>query len=617
MPVSNNGGYSKKYYSNTGYLVYEPPAPIYLDSPSYLQKQICRIEIYKKNDNVTPIIVHDMSLSNNTYNLTEVIVSRQDNEQSFSITFLDDDVKTLTTILPEKRYKVKIFLAKKGEDYEHFLTGWTKHKIKTGVGPNTRFVKLTGVGEKSDLKRYLINLQRTSTNSSIRNTDDDENPNPILLSDSQMTIANLIREAFSKTDVRIAEGKSIAEENNLDLSGIDDSVDGKLKIYSKFGKFTDVINELVNTYDAYWDIVDGKVIVKYPQIQYPKYILTTTKANSNDGRKTALIVIDDGWSIDEDSSEENGQANTIYTETNLDQKSIASSFSLVSSMITYNRFLFQSFRATDTRFNTIILRMSRLGNPDNDDPLLNKLKGEIRIDNPNFGDYVSSPTGPVIATFEIDTTQIKETPDEIFVNDIKIVSSLVSQTGIYYIYLYPYGKDMNNCLRWHHNNSVSDFNSYSGFAVGSGSDLTAVDYRISDRGPTFNFDVIAKIKRVQKYFDPISREDIGTIEDIISIPAIDDIESLTKIMQIQVSTRSLIPRVYSFSVIPPNGIVIKDGDPVLIFDDLTDHERTKQIYAKITGVQYSFSESEDATGMLRQGITALGYSDPLEDLIIC
>jgi len=617
MPVSNICGYSKKYYSNNYYLVYEPPAPITIDSTQYLQKQICRLEIYSKNDNVTPILVHDMTLSNNTYQLTELSVSRQDNEQSFTITFLDDVNKTLNSILPERRYKVKIFLAKKGENYEHFLTGWTKHKIKAGVGPNVRFVRITGVGEKSDLKRYLINLQRTSSNSSIRDSDDPEEPNPILLSDSKMTIANLIREAFSKTDVRIAEGKSIAEENNLDLSGIEDSVDGKLKIYSKFARFTDVINELVNTYDAYWDVVDGKVIVKYPQIQYPQYILTTTKTNSNDGRKTALILIDEEWSVDEDSSEENGQANTIYTETNIDQKSIASSFRLVSSMLTYNRALFQSFRATDTRFNTLILRMSRLGNPDDVDPIKNKLKGEIRIDNPNYQNYVSSPTGPVIATFEIDTTQIKESPDEVFVNDIKIVSSLVSQTGIYYIYLYPYGKDMNNCLRWHHNNSVADFNSYSGFAVASSSDLTAVDYRISDRGPTFNFDVIAKIKRIQKFYDPISRDDIGTIEDIVSVPSIDDIESLTKIMQIQVTNRALIPRVYKFTVIPPNGIIIKDGDSVLIFDDLTDHERTKQIYARITGISYSFSTAEDATGIIKLNVTALGFHDPLEDLIVC
>jgi len=125
-----------------------------------------------------------MSLTNNTYQLTELTVSRQDNEQSFSITFLDDTNKILNTIFPKRRYKVKIFLAKKGEDYEHFLTGWTKHKIKVGVGPGTRFVKLTGVGEKSDLKRYLINLQRTSSNSSVRSDDDPEEPSPILLADS-------------------------------------------------------------------------------------------------------------------------------------------------------------------------------------------------------------------------------------------------------------------------------------------------------------------------------------------------------------------------------------------------------------------------------------------------
>jgi hypothetical protein len=352
--------------------------------------------------------------------------------------------------------------------------------------------------------------------------------------------------------------------------------------------------------------------MEYPKFLKPKFTIKSVVEQGDRSDDTSYILIDMPWNDNENTSSGEGHATTIYTNTNIDAKEVAGNNINQASMVLYNRIIFQAFDALDTRFNTLFLKLSRIGDPTNGDQD-KMLRGQIRIDNNGL------PTGPLVKEFEIPPGSVNDTADNIFVNEIGS-STLISPNGRYHILLYPIGNNFYNTIRWHHDNSRNRFDfPGSGWSVMSSpnQNINTLSWRRSERGPVYDFGIFAKINRLQRYDADTTIQLIGATEEIEQYPFLDDAVSTAKMMQNVLGFRSLIPRKFNYQITIPDKMLPLPGLYTNIVDDMLDASLADFITGEVQEVAYDWTTSgSEGPGILYCNARVLGFSDPLEDELV-
>lgn len=602
-----SAGYNKWGYTSEGWIIYQPATvKLTTDTPfntNYGRLLKAKFEVWDKDEDTLLLNYNMFNPGDSTFVPAGLRVTRGLQNNEFTLIFNDGE-KFLDASDIRYGTKIKIWAGKADNTSEllPLFLGYASGRTREGIGPGVRNYHINGVGEQAAVNRFIASLQRASTKLQV-------GPNIPRLPDEQMTVANLFRELFTKTDVRLGGGDSIADILNLDVSGIDDRVDQYISSINEFAKVDQIANKLCELGGSNWRIEFGKLIMEYPKYLKPKFTIKSVVEQGDRADDTSYILIDMPWTDNENTSSGEGHATTIYTNTNIDAKEVAGNNINQASMVLYNRIVFQAFDALDTRFNTLFLKLSRIGDPTegNQDKML---KGQIRIDNNGL------PTGPLVKEFEIPPGSVNDTADNIFVNEIGS-SSLISPNGRYHILLYPIGPNFYNTIRWHHDNSRNRFDfPGSGWSVMStpNQDINTLTWRRSDRGPVYDFGIFAKINRMQRYDADTTIDLIGATEEIEQYPFLDDAVSTAKMMQNVLGFRSLIPRKFNYQITIPDKMLVLPGLYTNIVDDMLDASLADFITGEVQEASYDWTTGgSEGPGIYYCNARVLGFSDPLED----
>jgi hypothetical protein len=604
---SNTAGYNKWGYTAEGWVIYrEPTVALTTDKPfneKYGRLVKAKFEVWDKDEDNLLLNYNMFDPGDSTFVPAGLRVTRGLQSNEFTLVFNDGE-KFLDASDIRYGTKVKIWAGKSDNTSEllPLFLGYTSGRTREGIGPGVRNYTINGVGEQAAVNRFVANLQRASSRLQV-------GPNIPRLPDEQMTVANLFRLLFTDPSVRVGGGDAIADILKLDVSGIDDRVDQYISSINEFSKVDSIASKLCELGGSNWRIEFGKLIMEYPKFLKPKFTIKSVVEQGDRADDTAYILIDSPWSDNENTSSGEGHATTIYTNTNIDAKEVAGNNVNQASMVLYNRIIFQSFEALDTRFNTLFLKLSRIGDPtDGDQDKM--LRGQIRIDNNGL------PTGPLVKEFEIPPGSVNDVADNIFVNEIGS-NTLVSPNGRYHILLYPIGKNFYNTIRWHHDNSRNRFDMPgSGWAtmLTPNQDISSLSWRRSERGPVYDFGIFAKINRLQRYDADTTIDLIGATEEIEQYPFLDDAVSTAKMMQNVLGFRSLIPRKFNYIITIPDKMLPLPGLYTNVVDDMLDASLADFITGEVQEVGYDWTTSgSEGPGIYSCNARVLGFSDPLED----
>lgn len=612
---SSIAGYNKYGYTSSGWILYSPAAPaLTTDEPynaNYGRLLKPKFELWDKDEQNLLLTYNafDPDASNFVPDGLNIIRGNQSN--SFTLSFFDGE-KFLDASDIRYGTKLKVWAGKADNSDEMLplFIGYTSDRYREGYGPDARNYTISGIGEQAATNKYVAALQRAARSLVVSG----ELPR---LPDHEMVVSNLFKILFTSQSVRVGGGRSIADLLKLDIAGIDDKVDQFIASINEFDTVANIANRLTELGGASWRIEFGKLILEYPRFLKPRFTVKSIREQGDRSEDTAYILQDNPWSDLETTSFFEGHASTIYTNTAIDAKEVAGQNENNASMILYNRGIAQMFTALDNRFNTIFLKLSRIGDPSGGD-LDVKLTGDIRVDNPNIPGYLHHPSGPTIKNFEIEVGGIDDLPSNIFINDLNISQQFSSPNANYWINLDPLGPNLYNTVRWHHNNSNTDLGSYSAWAISTGKDIIdPSSWRLLDRGPTFDFGVFATINRLQRYTADTTEALIGATESIENFPFLDDSVSTAKMMQNVLGFRSLIPRKFFYSVTVPDKLLPLPGMYVNTVDDLIDAELAKFITGEIQEANYNWTtQGSEGLGLDRVSIRVQGFSDPLEDELV-
>jgi hypothetical protein len=469
---------------------------------------------------------------------------------------------------------------------------------------------ITGFGEMASLNDLIVNFKRASS----KLAEDVNDPNFQLRPDSKMAVFELVRDLMEDLDIRVTRDLKVKDYMKLSISGISSQVNERLlSVIQPMTEVSQVLNFLAEVTGAYWKIENGKLIFEYPDVKHSGIILKNKVHSTDLADSTSYFA--GPWTYTDSISKSDGFANRIYTSTTIDTKSVANSMTNKGSTSLYGRAIAQQFTTIESRMSTLAFIMSKVGDPfgttttedigaglstDVTDQIV---KGEIRIDMDN------KPNGPAIVQFQIPVSGLTTTADTIFVNEINVNPAVLSPTAKYWIVLFPVGTSLRNTIRWHHNGDLSTIDQYSAFAQGeSKSDLS--DFKVARFGPTYTYTIFAKIRRLQEYSDPQSIARFRLKEDRVDLDFLDDSLSTAKMMQNVLAYRGKPVRKYNVNEVTlPLNLWFTPGTNITISDDTGHHELSRNIFAEIHEVRYSWSAdtSDKTIGIFKCTIMPIGH----------
>src|SRR5687768_1157790 len=613
--------FSHRTHKATSHILYEfTGLATTKGSANYKKPLKPRVLIY---DNTGTTVLYDYNAffpDNNTdallgtnqfHALTSLQVTIGKNKNSFTFSILDENITWNRKKISEGNV-VKIYTGKTSANM--FLAkGYIKKMRPHHIGNGKRIFTFEGIGEKAEFTNIKVTYQRAATSIQF-----DTEFNIPRRPDAQMAVYLLVKDVLETNGIRVTSTRSVKDHLNLDTSGISTEVDIRLLSVSFINmELSTVMDFFCEVSGATWDIRDGKFIFEYAK---QKHSGITVKARANQSSSdladtVAYFTGDNGWEYTESIDKSDGFMTHATVQTVVATKSVASNGESGGSKFNvgtlYNTFLAQQFTALDARFITVKLVLSRIGDPtgginDPEHPVL--LTGEIVTDNNN------SPTGAVIATFDVPYSGLTSDPTDVFINEIHIDPANASPNTKYWLRLRPIGISRGDSVRWHHDNNVSVEGRYSAFAIGENTD-NSPSWRVSDRGPTYNFAVFSKIQRLQFFGDQGSADRYNQTDSSLEVTYLEDVESVSKLAQMELAIRSNPVRIYDAQQVTiPNNKLFLPAEQITIVDSVLGIDENENVVATMEEIGYDFN-AEDDLGMRYVTLNVMGeYLYKIEDL---
>jgi hypothetical protein len=595
--------FSASTFDPNAFEIAVPQTLVYTSNPSYWVPLKVRVEIYN-NTGLELLLVYDSFLpETNEIALLDCSFTLGETNSGFSLRF-EDGAGIIDQNTIGLGNKVLIYAGRTSDNLTLLFTGYSEKRTPIILGNNVMDYIMEGYGESSSFNDLIVSFKRAS--SELVDIDD---PNFPKRPDSKMAVHELVTDLMEDLDVRITRDMTIKDYLGLDISGISPLVSERLlSVVQNMQELSQVMNFLSEVTGAYWKVENGKLIFEYPDVQHSGIIIKNKKSEDDLAKSTSYFI--GPWQYTDSIAKEDGFANRIYTNTTIDTKSVANSMTNKGATTLYRRAIAQQFTTIESRISTIALILSRVGNPFADtegglstDIAEQVVKGEIRIDNGN-----NQPSGATICQFKVEVGGLTSSADTIFVNDITIDASVLSPNGKYWLVLLPCGTSHRDTIKWHHNSDLSTINQYSAFASGEDkSDLS--DFRVARFGPTYDYAIFARIRRLQEYSDPQSIKTFRLKEDVAQMDFLDDSTSVSKMMQNVLAIRGKPVRKYQVNEVTlPLGLWFTPGMNVTIVDDTGHHNESKNIFAEIHEVTYNWStgSSDRTLGIFTVSILPVG-----------
>lgn len=380
----------------------------------------------------------------------------------------------------------------------------------------------------------------------------------------------------------------------------------------------DFLERMSQVSGAPWDIVyDSATGDEILSMSYLENLHTGIIIKSGDLRlpnddASKVAYIKDQFTIEDNASSDAGIATRLYTTTIIDRQVIASQNSAPGFTNLTSRAIGQQVKILNDqrRITDLAFIMSKLGAPESPKDRVN---GDIVMDS---GD--NKPTGQVLATFKIPLSDIKSTPDTIFVNDIDVkIRFLEGENNVWIRFFQRSGlkgdpnTDQANTIRWHHNNLFNTQQAYSATAAGGDYDLKdTLNWTSVNTGPTYAFSVFSAIRRLQSRFNPAQARIIRVKEKFLDSSFITDYQTVNRWLSFNLSKTSKARRsIPDFRVTVPNNFLFEPYQVVSFNDGLS--EQFMDLYVQRARIVVSALPGDPAIGAFHQDISLTGSYNSL------
>ena len=506
-----------------------------------------------------------------------------------------------------------IIKAKKFQDdpYQNLIYGFIT-KVRPQRHKNQLYYTITGVGSGTVLNERYVNINRIAKMKSI----DSDQP---VFDDEAMEVRRLFKELLTQRENYVADDIAIAEQFNppIDVSNLDNSIvnDTVLSLNEPYVQASHCLNVMLDGIgadgglDAY-----NKPYLTFPLSRTPSITLKNWDSIAEDGLdksdNTAYFMEDFDYEID--WTQESGFANRIFAKSRVTQ-----GLSTASTDGTYGGFetlqdmdLAQKIPASPARFRDLSVIVAKVG-AGTINPLQKVLHGHIVQDNNN------TPTGPVVALFDIPLSTIPEdNPSPMFLSGLTFKQS-PNPAFAHWVILYERGNPgIPDTINWYYNTDESltgtiarrpniagtpwraDHNHNSGWEVTTGNAFN------------FAFSVLDSFTHIIVGEDVESQERYGVVEDLVDLSWATNTIAATKALGEIVSIRCLPKVTYNTNSVTIPGILYMPGMIVRIEDAISQLTSFEGAMAEITNVTYNFGGGvEKQLGATTADLNLVGHYD--------
>ena len=394
------------------------------------------------------------------------------------------------------------------------------------------------------------------------------------MNDANFGIANIVMDMIKKRESRPLNDKDIRTIWGVvaDLvshgGGIQDSInDIKFPVIAEvFTTLWEFIEKMAAASGANWDVdYDSNfaeiLMFKHPSASHSGIRVKTVNLATalDDPLKTSYIK--NGFTISENSTSDAGTATRAYTSTNVERLRVAGLSVNQNFLDLSNKAIAQqrTIQNDQRRITDLDFILSKYGEPEVD---TNVVHGDIVMDVSN------TPTGMVIATFQIPLDIIQTTATTIFVNGLETnLPFLPGATKIWVRLFQRSGFDGSpntnifNTIRWHNNNVFNTTQeNYTATALGGEySKKSELPWISNNLGPIFACGIYSKINRLQARTNQTAARVLRLKEKFYDTSSIgSDFQSINRILALTLAKVSKTRRsVNSLEVTIPNAFLFK------------------------------------------------------------
>lgn len=497
------------------------------------------------------------------------------------------------------------------EPYQNLIMGFTS-KMRPQRHRNQLYYTITGVGSGAVLNERFVNINRTARMRAI----DSDVP---LFDDPLMEVRKLFKDLLTNRDNYVADDISIAEQFNppMDVSTLDNSIvnDTVLSLNEPYVQASHTLNAMLDGIGADGGIDhNNRPYLTFPLSRSPSITLKNWDNVAEQGldkaANTAYFMDDFDYELD--WSQESGFANRIFAKSRVTQgESTASTDGTYGGFETLQDMdLAQRIPPSPARFRDLAVIVSRVGEG-TINPQQKFLHGHIVQDNNN------SPTGPVVALFDIPLSSIPDdNPTAMFLSALTF-KKLPDPAFAHWVILYERGNPgIPDTIQWYYNSDESltgtigrrpniagtpwrtDHNNNSGWEVTVGNEFN------------FAFSVLDSFTHIIVGEDVDSQERYGIVEDLVDLSWATNTIAATKALGEIVSMRCLPKVTYNTNAVTIPGILYMPGMIVRIEDALSGLTSTEGAMAEITNATYQFGGGgETQLGAITCDINLVGHYD--------
>ena len=357
---------------------------------------------------------------------------------------IEDSAKVIDVTTFGLGNRVTIYAGKTQDTYQPIITGFCRAiepvRRSTGILEYT----ITGFGAAVIFNERIINLRRVAQRVDISTAEASD-------LDSRAVAWRIAKSIVEDTDIfPILTLESIKDQGMLTTNGIDREVNEFIPaIIETSVEASHSMDTIANLTGADWGVdATGDVFLRHSFLSNSGITVKDTVEDSDRADRTSYFVGE--WRYTDSMRKEDGFSNRIFarTSTELIRDIIDANSEGFTDL--YKKAVAQMIVPTAPRFRNISFVVSKVGNPETQ---FNLMHGRILLDNNGL------PTGNKIAEFQFSFNEIQEQPTNIYKINLAVGGVQVEVGKKYWIVLYERGNDIENTIRWHHNNDfTSDTN---------------------------------------------------------------------------------------------------------------------------------------------------------------
>lgn len=494
-----------------------------------------------------------------------------------------------------------------GRGWQRMMTGFVRRFRVLRPKTHALLYRVTVLSKQIVFNERVTNFKRAAKKTAIDSTIP-------LSTDKKMEANRLFKELINATDVLPLRRPTIRETGEFDTetgSISDEVTDFIAQIAPGLTSASEVANAITEASGAIWGCDEfGNPYLRYPTEKHSGIIITDNPQDTDSALNTSVNM--DSFEYEDTIDTAEGFGNRLYVLNSKDTKSTASSSKASGNTTLTTRWLAQSFIADDNNITGAAFILSKIGDPVTTS---GSIKGRLRA---NSGS-ANFPTGPTLASFEISLSQLSNSADVIFVNDIKPPKGSIIPGNRYWWVLQGNGLfDDTKTVRWHHDNDLSTPDRLSGRLPLVDADPTKPGNQFiwirSTTGPVYAFSTFSSINHILTQSDPESIKKYGLIESVVNLPAFDDDATFQKALVKLLQTSAKLKRIYDYTrVTIPTAKFFLPGELVTVIDSKANLDLEKVINAEIVEVTYNFDVNTNAIGCKYVDIRMIGFIDHVLD----